>query len=375
MHNSEVSIPVFRHAKRPEWGAALLTWERDGKRAYLFEDGVHRMIAAPYYHLMNSVQLDQTELSAAFCQQISQMSVATAAGVLDPTRDASSMFSFEEQAQLLLGQFPEGFEGEKWRKRHRGDGAKKRLKRHRDAVIKEASEVLKPEHLANAVEQGRDQELWEGICELLAGTDLVPPKDVKALRQRVPRAGRAVTLALAAVLLPEPAEDEADEFSRRFTSLVNELKQMLGRLPSWPLVTSLMALSSPGEHFCVHPPSLGRQRKWMGERALNARKPNAMDYEKALRMATNLKEQLSPLGATAVDLLDIYDFIRAFTTPSASKRLEALRQSNLRSVQPAANSTKEATSAEDSPEVAVQSTPPPESEAAADDDDARAEAA
>jgi hypothetical protein len=40
-----------------------------------------------------------------------------------------------------------------------------------------------------------------------------------------------------------------------------------------------------------------------------------------------LSEQLAQLEVRPADLLDIHDFVRATTTPSAKKRMEALRQS------------------------------------------------
>lgn len=330
MKNPEISVPIYRHDKRSDWGAALLTWERDDKRGYLFEDGVHRVIAEPYFHLMRLAPVEQADLSKVFRQQISRMSTSMAAGVLDPSRGATTMFSLDEQAQLLLGLFPEGFAGARWRARHRGVGAKKALKRHRDPCIRGMQEILSPSRLASVVADGSLTKLWTDIVKQLEATDLAPPLEVKVLGQRVDRAERVLAVALLALLDPEPCTE--DEFRTRFSNYVAALGQWLGRTPSWQLATSLLALHSPTQHVCVHSASLGRQRTWMGDSPIRARKPNAIDYRKALTTAERVERELKQLGQEPADLLDVYDFIRTATTPSAMRRLEALRQSTARGV-------------------------------------------
>jgi hypothetical protein len=85
----------------------------------------------------------------------------------------------------------------------------------------------------------------------------------------------------------------------------------------------------PQRHICVHPGSLRQQSKWMGERPVRSSKPNARDYEAARATACRLFEKLNDLELGPTDLLDVYDFVRASTTPTAKKRLETLRQSAL----------------------------------------------
>ena len=52
---------LYRHTKRPEWGVAILAWERGGRRAYQFEDGRLRKFREGYYSLMKPV--DELELT------------------------------------------------------------------------------------------------------------------------------------------------------------------------------------------------------------------------------------------------------------------------------------------------------------------------
>jgi hypothetical protein len=216
----DTHLPIYEHTKRTDWGVALLAWERGEKRGFLFEDGVLRVIAEPYYHLMKPSEVDQASLSRAFQQQLSQMSLARAKGLVDSNQDASPFFTVEEQARLLVGQFPEGFSGPTWHEQHRGEGASKRLKRHRDPAIVQARKSLDSNQLARAVTERTHEDLWRDICGILRATDLVAPRELKALEQRLPRVDRNLTLALAALLHGENSEQASSEYGERFSAFV-----------------------------------------------------------------------------------------------------------------------------------------------------------
>jgi hypothetical protein len=189
--------------------------------------------------------------------------------------------------------------------------------------------------------------------------------------------------------LLDPDASSEDEFRTRFSSYVTELTRMLGRTPSWQLATSLLALHSPTRYLCVHTTSLGRQRTWLGDSPIRSRKPNAIDYQKALKTSARIQHELQELGLTPVDLLDVYDFMRTSTTPSAMRRLEALRQSTLRGAaseqpeQPPADEqaaagerkAKPQHASEEGEEQAQGGTVPPASNKTASEDDVDQEAA
>lgn len=329
MTNTEASLPVYQHEKRPQWGVAILAWERGDKRGYLFEDGELRVISQPYYHLMKLGHADAASLSSTFRERLAQMDRAKAEGALDPGRKSHPLFSVEEQAQLLVGQYPEGFAGEAWRKRHRADAKKKPLKRHRDAALRDARVVLDPKRVARAVTDNLHVELWKDISQLLKTTDLVTPRDLKALDQRVERAGRDLTIALSGVLQADGSEEGKKNFAERFGVFARELARLLGKAPSWPVATSLLALYFPDRCLSVHPTSLRQQARWMNESAVR-QNPNALDFERINAMAQSLFDRLKQLGLEPADLFDVYDFMRATTSASAKQRLEVLRQSDLR---------------------------------------------
>ena len=324
MTNEDVSLPMYQHEKRPAWGLAILAWERGDKRGYLFEDGSLRVIGQPYYHFMKLSQADVGTLSSAFRQQLAQLKRAKA-GAHD--RKSQTLFTIEEQAQFLVGQFAGGFAGEEWQRRHRADpGKKQQLKRHRDAALAAAQAVLDPKKVARAISDHAHVELWTEICELLRSTDLLTPRDLAALEKKIPAADRSLTIALAGVLHADAGKEAANDFGDRFTVLVRELTALLRKPPSWPLATSLLALYAPKRWLAVHPTSLRQQSKWMNETPIRAN-PNAADYERANTTARNLFQHLEQLGLAPTDLFDVYDFVRTTTTSAAKKHLEAQRQS------------------------------------------------
>ena len=222
---------------------ALLAWERDGRRGYLFEDGELRVIAEPYYHWMKLSQTDAGELTQTFQRHLSQMDLSETEGMLNPSSNSNTLYTLEEQAQLLVGQYPQGFAGEAWREHFRGDGSKKRLKRHRDAAIAEGQQTLLPERVAQASNNNEHADLWRSICNLLRHTDLVTPGDVKTLEAKVDKAARSTTQALADVLY----DDEGPAFAARFDTFVAELKRLLGVTPSWPFAIQ------PRDCACIQP--------------------------------------------------------------------------------------------------------------------------
>ena len=140
-------------------------------------------------------------------------------------------------------------------------------------------------------------------------------------------ADRALTIALSAVLHGE-ASDDSSSLGDKFALFVREFTRVLGKAPSWPLATGLLALYSPKRFLAVHPTSLRQQGRWMNEPQMRSN-PNPADFERANAMSGKLFEQLGRLGLAPADFFDIYEFVRATTTPAAKKRLEALRQSDV----------------------------------------------
>ena len=53
---SEAAAPkLYQHTKRPEWGLAILAWDRGSRRAFQFEDGKLRVFKQGYYEMVEEV--------------------------------------------------------------------------------------------------------------------------------------------------------------------------------------------------------------------------------------------------------------------------------------------------------------------------------
>src|SRR5690606_1096467 len=121
---------------RTEWGLAILAWERDGKRAYQFEDGKLRVFKAGYYELIHEVDRSMGEASAVVADLNRQLGRSEnrrereKAGV-----EGKALLSFDEQVEIFCHMYPGGFQDEAWLRDVRGQEVPRRLKRHRDQAI------------------------------------------------------------------------------------------------------------------------------------------------------------------------------------------------------------------------------------------------
>lgn len=299
----------------------MVAWELEDKRGYLFQDGTLRVIASPYYSQFKLSRVDAAPLVRFFQHHLTQLDLDTGSGA--SSRSVTAPASVEEQAQLFLAEYRGGFAGEAWRSHQRGSGAKRRLKRHRDAVIVDVQRELAVDRLAAATDLVAQQAVWRDLCKTLKQTDLVAVREIRQLEERLPRLDAGLTESLSDLLKTQVQDAE---FDARFTHYVKALTALLGGItPSWSLVTSVLALWDPIHHVCVHPTSLAQQASGLQEPALRSKKPVAADYSRALRITHKVREALLGLGLSPVDLLDVHDFMRATTSPAARKSLEALR--------------------------------------------------
>ena len=255
--------------------------------------------------------------------------------------EATRLPTLRDQIGLFRGEFPEGFAGEKWRAKHRGDKARKRLKRHRDGSLAMAAK-LGATQLDAMIGAGD----WVGIhallVEVLASTDLVPSAQLRKLKTI--RASRALALALQTWLyaVGEPADKE-----RHFNVFVREL----GDAASWQIATSVAALVHPGTHTCVRSSSFMLQGKMLLSEFSVARRPNARDYRRLRHVAETVRRELEEAGMPAQDLLDVYDFMWLTLRPAARDDLLAVPLVAAEAAEAKARAEAEAAAAEAKPDV------------------------
>ena len=246
--------------------------------------------------------------------------------------DPKRTISLHDQLALLHQDYEGGFSGSAWRLQMRGQGAPRRLKRHRDPTIADARAVLSVSILDDALGRQSYATWWRQFVDMLQGTDLVSAREVKDLRVKALTAHRAMTVAVRDLLA------SAESSAAQLTPFTRELERFLGSTPSWSLATLFLALAAPDQHICVRPASLRRLAHWTSHTALRSSHPNGADYARILDVVRDLRTQLEQLGTSVADFMDVYDLLRVTTVPAAEKRMLAMRPSLLSAPPPAIDS-------------------------------------
>lgn len=311
---AEPPTQLYRHSRRPEWGLALLVWEKQGRRAYQFEDGNLRKIREGYYTLLDPVDSESHDGPTEAVRSNLQAAVKARRGGT-AKKIQKPVCAFEEQIALFTRLYPKGFQDPEWISDHRGEEGGSDLKRHREPSIAAIREALDPSLCQSLIEEGRHAEITESVLDVLAGTDLVPISHVKTMR----RLDEEESARYAEVVV-ELIHGE-DPFDNRFRGYLQMLEQFLGGRPSWRIATALLALSNPHEHVAVRRSAFLRQAGSIAPTGNYTRKPKVSSYKSFRRVAVGVKKRLEGAGHEPRDLLDVHDFIWATLRKSALDHL------------------------------------------------------
>lgn len=126
---------------KPQWGTAFLAWERNGRRAYQFEDGRLRKIREGYYDLLEPVDEDETSVEHVRKNLLAALQ-SHRTGTVRKVLEAAC--TVEEQLALFTKLYPKGFKDPKWVDEKRGSTDGRSLKRHRVPSMQAAKEALDP---------------------------------------------------------------------------------------------------------------------------------------------------------------------------------------------------------------------------------------
>lgn len=309
MDDTTTSSPpaVYQHSSKPAWGVAVVQWERDGKRGYLFEDGEVRVIQHGYYHLMTEVDVS-TERAAALHAAVDRPDTTDPA--LRRPRPARKPVSLDEQLAFFLDAYPDGFAGETWRNERRAAPGRP-LKRHRDAALERARDSLTLDALDRGL-AGDPAAALGAVAALLASTDLVSRTHAATLGKGGPKVLRALRDVL----------DSSQPFAPNFDRWVAAAGA--AEPPMWNLATAPLALADPELHLCVRATAFRAQAASLAPR-LDSRRLNHATYRRLLAMATRIREHLGERGFAPADLLDLHDFVRFTLNPKARAAILAER--------------------------------------------------
>lgn len=302
---------LLRHVKRPQWGLAILAWERGDRRAYQFEDGRLRKFKEGYYDMMQPGESKQRSEEAVIADL--QAAIGTTRSTTRKTLKPAA--SFDEQVELFKSLYPGGFQGEKWTEEHRGTPEGRDLKRHRDPAIAQAREVLAEGEVAAMMAEARYADLRSAVTELLASTSLVSLRHVKTLRGLEEDETERFAEAVAGLLHGE------GDFGPRFKVWLKLLRDVLGGKPSWRIATVLPALMEPDRHVVVRHSAFIRQAASIAPTSKYSRRPRARAYRNFRRVARVAHTRLEAADLKPRDLMDVHDFIWATLRDSALDHL------------------------------------------------------
>ncbi len=311
---------LFRHKKRKDWGLAIMAWDRKVKRAFLFEDGEMRVIARGFYGMIEEVDRPADEARALVRKLSAHLDAHSARALLGT--DGAPTMTFDDQLGVFRALYPKGFAGDNWKKTVRGETKKRPLKRHRDAAIARAKELLAKDVLDKKLLAGEHTSVVEDVLSVLDGTDLVSKAQLTPL-SGVPSDRHSELARAAHDLLWGPEDDVA-----RMASWISTLSSLMGKTtPSWQLVTTLPALVHPDKHIAVRPSRFREQAKYMAPRVTLANVPDANVYGRVLGMVSIIKDRLTEAGLVPTDLVDVHDFVCLTLSPKAQKQWDEAKAS------------------------------------------------
>jgi hypothetical protein len=294
---------LYRHKKRPEWGVAILAWEKDDRRAYQFEDGRLRKFRKGYYSLLESVDELERRSPETVAKSL-EHAIETNRGKEAP-KVLEPVASFKAQIELFLELYPKGFQDAKWISDHRDEPSGRTLKRHRDPAVREIQEALAADRCATLLAEDAHTDLAEAAVEILAGTSLVALKHVKVLQRLDEPEARKLAESIADLFHGE------GDYDPRYKQHLEVLTELYGGRPSWRLATALPALMFPQEQVCVRRSAFMRQAAVVAPKARYSRLARASSYRNFRRGAFAVRKRLQAAGHEPRDLLDVHDFIWA----------------------------------------------------------------
>lgn len=290
--------PLVKHTKRPEWGFAVMIWERDSTRAYQFEDGKLRKIRKGYYKLLEPV--DEFDERADGVRK--NLLRVVEAGDDSDVKIIEAVCPFSAQVELFTQLYPGGFEDPEWIEDHRRPKGNP-LKRHRSPVVSAAKETLSASRCEEALASDGHVRLADEMADILAGTDLVAVSHAKALRGLADEEKRRFVEAAVPLLHGD------DPYGKRLKTYLKTLTELFDERPNWRMATVLSGLLHPQSHVVVRRSAFVRQAGSIAPTADYSRRATVRSYRNFLRVATETRKRLASAGHEARDLLDIHDFI------------------------------------------------------------------
>jgi hypothetical protein len=306
---------IYAHKKRrEEWGYAILAYERDDKRSYLFQDGKLRAFTKDYCHLLVPAAPDDSMHIARNLKAMLRSTLAAKESTGSSAKEPPKL-DLAKLHEIFVTVFPGGLRGEEYASNVRGAAAERRLKRHRDAAVAEAVEAFPKKMLTAAIKNGSHDEVRDLLVSVLSSTDLVTKKQIAPLEKLAAEDLPSLTTSLEQVLYG------TGPFEARFERLVHVLERS-GETVTWELATAPAALVLSDRHVYVK----GTAMKQFAQRLVPTMgwttTPSGFVYGRLLGMAEELAFWLSENEDAARDFFDVSMLIDTVMKPGNRAELD-----------------------------------------------------
>ncbi len=310
------SAPVlFRHVKREQWGLGVVSSKLDDRVRLQFQDGQERTFLHGYYHMLD-VADRPLDVTRRILDALASMSDE---GRKKTTGTGERPISMDEQIVYFRELFEGGFQDDAYATHHRGDGRKRPLKRHRDALVAGAA-ALEKRALAQRIGAMDFAGVHAAAVELVSATDLVTVAERKRFADIGPEHHEAFAITLRALL------HGTSGLPGRFDAFVRMLEAAMGHTPTWALATLLPGCVHHGRAVVVREKVLALQAVWMAPGLALSERPMGLLYERLVEMAEGVRANLEDAGLEPRDMLDVTDFMWETLRPKAQARILEMRR-------------------------------------------------
>ena len=158
---------------------------------------------------------------------------------------------------------------------------------------------------ATMVSEGRHAEIATTLDGIYRATNVLSPFEVKAVHKAFVKGDESATKVLATTLafIATPAM----QTFKMMAEAVSQLPADGGKVLTWPIVTLLPFVGDPTRFIALKPTNTELIAARMGTNLRYETNPNWETYDAVLRMASQLRDRLAPLGAK--DMIDVQQFM------------------------------------------------------------------
>jgi hypothetical protein len=315
-----------RHTKKTEWGLGMLVDSDSSYFRYFFEDGELRSFPTASLAFLSGVAASPEEIEALQHLKSSRKRSGSdkkkkkviseeLRGGPDSTRKvaavAPAISSLPQQIERFLGQFPKGFQDERYFDQERGGHGSRKI--GRQGAVDLAQDRLKPEALRALLLESKGAGTAALIKKLLAkGKTLFSVEEIESfnLFAKAPPTEQRLAESLFDLLHGQgPVGPRLEALT---VALPVELR-------TWRLCTFPGAFFRPDQLLFVEPEVTFRQAHIVGIQVSFQSTVSGATYEQLIAMAHKLSDELRKANLQPADLLDLHLFT-AYTLRTPAKK-------------------------------------------------------